>query len=364
VRSRRWFLSLFPAACFAQVSGKGRLLPSAANRYLDPATEFPVYRLTDPAYSSHLPACYGRAVSRRGNSVLFSSDITGRREAFYMDLKSGQMRQLTEADDLDPSSLTLVGNDRSVCYFDGNRLFQTAIPGFRTREVYRIPDGFEKGPGSSVAEDGQYAVVVEKDQAKHRLKLVHTADGVSTTLAESEDEIRDPVQRPRRASVLYRRGDGVWLLNFNGQQNRRLRLAEGETGQALWAPDGRSVLYLNYPADPRKLHNIREYMPDSGEERKLADTTQFVAFGCNGDASVFVGASGSKASPHVLLLARAVKREFTIAEHRASDPRMVAPIFSPNSQRVFFMSDRHGQPAIYAMAVDKLVEETEAGSVQ
>jgi oligogalacturonide lyase len=39
---------------------------------------------------------------------------------------------------------------------------------------------------------------------------------------------------------------------------------------------------------------------------------------------------------------------------------MVSPVFSPNSPRVFFMSDQHGKPAIYTMAVDKLVEETSA----
>ena len=154
------------------------------------------------------------------------------------------------------------------------------------------------------------------------------------------------------------------MVNFDGKQNRRLRLAEGETGPALWAPDGRSVLYLNYPSDSRQLHSLREYTPDSNEEKKLADTTQFVAFGTNPDASVFVGASGGKASPYVLLLARTVKREFTIAEHRSSEPRIVAPIFSPNSQRVFFSSDRHGHLAIYAMSVDKLVEETETPSLQ
>jgi oligogalacturonide lyase len=38
---------------------------------------------------------------------------------------------------------------------------------------------------------------------------------------------------------------------------------------------------------------------------------------------------------------------------------MVAPIFSPNSQRIFFQSDRDGKMAIYAMTVDRLVEATE-----
>jgi oligogalacturonide lyase len=73
---------------------------------------------------------------------------------------------------------------------------------------------------------------------------------------------------------------------------------------------------------------------------------------------VFVGASGSKASPYVLLLVRTVKRELTLAEHRASDPALVNPQFSPNSQQVFFASDLHGKPAIYRMDVDRLVSDT------
>ncbi len=109
-----------------------------------------------------------------------------------------------------------------------------------------------------------------------------------------------------------------------------------------------------------KLNSLRENTPDTGADALIAPTSQFVHFGRNGDASVFVGASGSKASPHVLLLLRMTRREFTLAEHRASDPAMVAPIFSPMSQRVFFASDRHGKPAIYSMSVEKLVEETES----
>ncbi len=217
----------------------------------------------------------------------------------------------------------------------------------------------------SLAEDGLYVALMEKRLTKkgsaYRLRLIRMADGTATTLAERRiTEMRDPIVRPRRASVLYSREGGLWLANYDGQQNYRLRLAEGETGPANWSPDGRSVLYLNYPADRRRLHNIREFIPDTNEDAALADTTQFVAFERNSDASVFVGASGSKASPHVLLLVRAVKRELTLCEHRASDPRMVSPIFSPNSQNVFFVSDQHGKPAIYSMAVEKFVSETDS----
>jgi oligogalacturonide lyase len=61
----------------------------------------------------------------------------------------------------------------------------------------------------------------------------------------------------------------------------------------------------------------------------------------------------------VLLLLRATSRELTLCEHRASDPASVAPVFSPDSQRIYFQSDRHGKPAIYRMRVDTLVEKTE-----
>jgi hypothetical protein len=39
-------------------------------------------------------------------------------------------------------------------------------------------------------------------------------------------------------------------------------------------------------------------------------------------------------------------------------------MFSPNSQRIFFQSDRDGKMAIYAMAVERLVEATEADVAQ
>ena len=129
--------------------------------------------------------------------------------------------------------------------------------------------------------------------------------GQATTLVSAQEEIRDPIPRPRRASILYRRAGAAWLVNYDGKQDYRLRLAEGETGPALWSPDGRDVLYLNFPADPHKLHNLREFASDSNEDRAIADTSQFVQFDSNADASVFVGASGSKASPHMLLLVRA-----------------------------------------------------------
>lgn len=353
--SRRLFLASLPAISFGQTVGKGRILPSAIKRYSDPATEFSIQRLTDPACTSILAA---RGVSRHGFAIC-ASDVSGRFEAYRIDLKSGQQKQLTEAAAMDPHTLALLGDERGIVYLDGSALMTTSFSSLRAREIYRIPEGSKGGCGLGVADDGLYAGLVEREGAKYRLLLIHLAQGSAETLVEAEEEISDPIPRPKRASVLYRRGAGLWLANYDGKQNYRLRVAEGGIGPALWSPDGRSVFYLSYPEDPHKLHSLREFVPDSNEDKAVADTSQFVGIGRNADGSVFAGASGSKASPYVLLLVRAVKRELTLCEHRASDPSMVRPMFSPNSQRVFFGSDRHGKPAIYSIAVEKLVEETE-----
>ena len=76
---------------------------------------------------------------------------------------------------------------------------------------------------------------------------------------------------------------------------------------------------------------------------------------------MFVGVSGSKASPYILLLLRLGKREMAVAEHRASNAKAVTVQFSPNSQRLFYQTDREGKPAIYSMALERFVEMTDVG---
>ncbi len=112
--TRRSFLSSLCAALplMAQET-KGETFPASFHRYSDPTTELDVIRLTDPAYSSELPAWYNRVIARNSGSLLFSCDRGGSPQAFRMDLKTAQTRQLTSARDLDGSSLTMMPDNRS-----------------------------------------------------------------------------------------------------------------------------------------------------------------------------------------------------------------------------------------------------------
>lgn len=358
--TRRSFVaSALAAPVSAAEKEKGRTFASEWRRFADPATEFEVYRLTEPDYSSTMPAYYGRFLSRRGNFLIFCCDRTGSWQAFRMDLKTGECRQFTNAEALDPSSPTLLRDERSICFFDGRSLRQLYLSNLREREIYRVPQGWERCPGASVSDDGQYALFGEHRNGTARLQLVTTGRGAARTIVESPFILSDPVANPRRAQILYRQGDeALWLVNFDGKQNRKLKIAEAHAGPARWAADGKTVLYLSFPEDPKTLNALREYAPDQNADKLIAKTSQFVHFDVNENSSVFAGASRNKASPYLLILLRVTRRELTVCEHRASDARLVTPQFSHDSQAIYFQSDRHGKPALYRVRVAGFVEQT------
>lgn len=344
----------------AAESRKGTPFAAAWKKYSDPTTELDIFRITDPAYSSTLPASYNRFISRNSSWMLFCGDRGEGPQAYRIDLNSGEGRQLSQAEELDGASLTLTPDNRSFCYFAGRTLYISGVSSLRERSLYEIADGWERCPGLSVGPDGTHATFAEQRAGQSRIRMVSLVQGAARTVVEAPFVIHDPIHRPLRAQILYRRGDdGLWLVNSDGQQNRQLKPAPGKIGTVRWSPDGKTVLYLNYPEDPKQLHDIRELTPDANTDKLVAKTSQFAAFGCNRDGSVFVGASANHSSPTVLILLRITRRELTLCEHKATHPEATCPVFSPDSQRIYFQSDRDGKAAIYCVHVDKLVEKTD-----
>lgn len=358
--SRRAFLAYCSLLRLPAASEKGRVFPSETRRYLDPTTEFVVFRFTDPAHASFLPEPSGRCVSGRGNFLLYASDRTGLPQAYRMDLKSGQSWLVTEASALEPASLVLLPDERQIAYFDGRLLVRVNLRNYKARRLYEIPTGFQRGDGPAISTDGRRAVFVEVAGNRSRLRLTELRSGRTETVLEWDGIVRRPLPRPRSDSILFRAPDEtLWLVDSRGRNRRQLPLAAGRTGPALFSRDGDTLLYLNYPADPKQLHTLREYALDSGQDTLIAKTTQFVTFAANRNASVFIGASGAKASPYILLLLRVTGRELTLCEHKASQPERISLTFSPDSRWVFFESDRDGKPAIYGLQLSEFVENTD-----
>lgn len=339
----------------------GTVTPSEWKRYPDPATELEVLRLTDPVFASGMTAPHLRQFTRRGEALLYWSERSGTRQAHLLDMKTRESRELTEAMALDGASLAISADDKSFFWFDGPVLTEGPLAAAaegkaktKPREVYRLPEGGAR-QGFGLMADGA-AVFAEREGGKSRIVSVVKQP---KRIAETEGAIDAVLPRPgRRPQLAYRAGDGIFLVNGDGSGRRQLKLAAGRVGDASWTPAGRTLIYLHVPEDPKELITLREHTPEDGTDKLLAKTSQFISVSPNADASVFAGASRSKASPYVLILLRAAHRELTLCEHAASEPAMARPVFSPDSQSVLFVSDRHGKTAIYMVPVARFVEST------
>ena len=356
--SRRGFLFTTVAA---QLAGQQKKVsfPAEVKRYADPTTDLDVYRLTDPGHSSTLPAYYNRAIAHNSGSMVFCCDRNGAPQAHRMDLKNGETRELTDAQDLDGSSLTLTPDNRWFCYFAGRQLFICTMAG-HSKSLYQVPEGWERCPGLTVGPDGTHATFAERQGEKSRLQMVPLTQGAARTVVELPFVISDPIPRPMRAQILFRQGvEALWMVNSDGTHKRQLKLSAGNVGPANWVADGKTLLYLSIPADPMQITTIRECVPDTNIDSLVAKTSQYSQFGFNQPATVFVGACRSAASPTILVMLRSTRRELTLCEHKASHPEMTVPRFSPDSQRLYFQSDRDGKQAIYGLHLERFLEKTE-----
>lgn len=349
--TRRTLLALLPAGLAADIGKKVPPLPRVGEfvPFADPTTEARVVRLTNPSSTSWLPAPTNRFVSVKDRFLIFSSDRTGHAAPFQVDLRTGVPYQLGETAALAPRSLCLNEKGRSLYLIDGGVLKEITLANRKVRTVADGVDAFSAAPG------GEFVVV-----RRRRLELLNSGQPIA------EDTGSFCLLRPGGDGCLFVReetqeGREYWFTSLAG--SKPVLLAKGQVSCPYWSPAGKSLLFLReVPGANGMLSEIHEVAADTGVERCVAPTSQFAAFAPNVDATVFVGASRSKAQPTIILLLRSVKRELTLCEHRASHPASVSPVFSPDSRRVYFESDHQGKPALYSVNVELLVEPT-AGAV-
>lgn len=330
-------------------------------KFLDPATEFELLLLTDPSFESRFPAPPALAVDRRSRTLVYASDRSGQWQPWVMDLNTGQSRQLGSHARFVPGTLTLSSDGREAIFADGDRLLAAAVANGKPRTLTVLPPGSEwAGPVAPIP-GAKALLYAEKRHGAWKIQRLETARGTRTEVASGAEPMLSPAPNPRRAMVLWRtESGGLEVAAIDGSLRRRLEIPPGRALEAHWSPDGQAVLYLHESPGERPRCTIREQGLDSRQDRLVAQTSQFGRFARNANGSVFLGASRSQASPYILLLLRINRREFPLCEHKASDVAMVASVFTPDSQKILFVSDRLGKPAIFLMNVEKLIEKTDS----
>jgi Tol biopolymer transport system component len=352
--TRRAVLSAIPLVLSAQVK-KAKPLPTAGEftRLTDGVTENVIVRLTNPAYTNKLSGSGNAFVSLKERTLVFSSNRAGRLAPFQVDLRNGVLRQIAEAEKLDPRSLCLDRLQKSVYFLDGDHLCEAPLG---------------KSGGQTLA-DGVTWFRLGQDGVMFAIrggKVMYRESGGFKVVAGAEQAVECWPQ-PGGAGCLFARATGgedseFWYAQMKGVTQPAKLLAKGRIRTPFWDADGQSILFLRDVTDKASVVKAEIHQCGlSGEEKCLAPTSQFVAFSPNGDCSVFVGASRSHAQPNVLLMLRSPNREMTLCEHASKHPADVLPSFSPDSRRVYFESEHEGNPAIYSVNVEYLVEPIATG---
>jgi hypothetical protein len=268
---------------------------------------------------------------------------------FHLDLRTGTLTMLAQTADLDTSSLCLDERAKLVYLIDAGTLKEITIGSKRMRALGENVSAF------SILGPSEFVVV-----RQGRLQQLNAGGGIL-----AEDVSSWCLVRPGGKGCAFGRATSVndrelWYVSLPDSADVKPKLlAKGRVSNPFWSPDGQSLLLLrDVEVGSTLLSEIHEVCPETQEERVLTRTSQFAAFAPNGDASVFVGATRSKAQPTIVLLIRSAQRELTLCEHRASNPVSVQPVFSPDSRRVYFQSDHQGKSAVYSVNVELLVEPT------
>ena len=385
---RREFLAGV-AAVQTRRGEKGRQFPGDVKRYSDPLTEREVWRLTGRAGGHYLPDCFQRFVSRHNSFLLVGGGREGKTEAWRVGLPSGLMTQLSEGGGVAARSISLAPDEKSFFFLQDGTLKQTGLRTLKEREIYTVEEGWWATGELGISVDGRYAALVEMSEAARvvksdgeergmmqferkprcRIRVVETLKGGSWIAAEEKAWLARPQLRPRRDQLMYchegpwdRVESRIWLVNLDGKQKQGLRPRQGEEelGHEYWTADGRWIGYVHYPDHSGRKTTVRALNPDTREEQVLAPCTQFWHLMGNADNSAIVGGSRSKAGPNIYVVFPLTGHEVTICEHASSgkeegEPR---PAFSPDSQWIYFTSDREGVPAVYRAGVADLVEKT------
>lgn len=359
--TRRAMLAGLPGCLLASIptAKKAKSLPRVGEfvRFLDPVTETPVVRLTSIASNSYLPAPANRFVSVKDRFLVFSSDRTGAAAPYQVDLRNGTLVQLARPRRLVPQSLCLNGKQNALYLLDGDSLQEITLA---NRKLRTIADGV-----SSFCELPESSGVAANFFVVREGRLETLAADNNAPLAEDVEKFC--LTRPGGKGCLFQRAatgeQEFWYAPFPATSGPTpFLLAKGKITNPVWMPSGESLLFLQEVQQSNGVltTEIHSACPETRREQRVVSTTQFAAFSPNADASVFVGASRSKAQPTVLLLLAEVQREMTLCEHRASHPAAVSPAFSPDSKRVYFQSDHEGKSALYSVNVEALVESTPA----
>ena len=356
---------------------KGEIYPSESLTFQDSQTGVEIRQVTTDFSTHHHPFFIVPAYDDQMKRLIFVSHRTGGPQIFAEIRETGELMQLTDRGDLSPWSIYPSHDGNAVFFTAGtsgwrlnlDSLEEVELVNFSARRMReRGMVGAAMGTTALSSDDQRWAVRYNIDD-EVALSIVDTSTGQQETILR-RDSIGHMQFCPDDPDLLYYAGpltDRVWVINWDGSNNRRLYARNVERNEWIthesWIPTTRELAFVDWP------HGIRCVHVDTGVERRITSFNAWHAI-CSTDGSMMVADTNfpdagiqifdprdSVGEPTPLCYAGAtsVGAHWDSSFPYADGPINVYapqhthphPSFSPDNSVVVFTSDRSGWSQVY-----------------
>jgi oligogalacturonide lyase len=362
---RREFLGALAVSTSTKAAGRGEWFPAERRKYTDEVTGREIWQATTVKDNYNLYfSCQSFTKSSRG--LVFVSYRTGKSELFMMDMKSGRLRQLTEAQ-TGVGYATVCQQTNSICYADNNAVWWLNIDTLETRKIYQVPAGY-RSDSLSVDDAGRYAVFgitksldkpVSPLQTNHSQVIRVRSDGSGSEMLYEENYwISHVLVNPRDADTILFCHEGGWniveqrMWTVHAKTGKLTKIRVEETpeisvGHEYWTENGAAVGYHGSYKGRQWVGRVNKDGTNMREWTLTAPTGHSSA----SEDGRFIAGDGNIDFPYLTLvkpmgnigvlapLAFRGKLDRTTPHAHAG--------FSADNKWIVYCSSRHGAPNVY-----------------
>lgn len=366
----------------------GRVWSPEWKDYNDPISGVNIRQLTNyKGHSNHLyftnPGWY-----YDDQKLLFGSDREDRTNLFSIDLKTGEITQLTDLEPIEPpretqflsACVNLIRNE--VYFWYDRQIIALELEPLEMRTLWQMPEGFMRSMLNCTA-DGKYVCAGIFEDLSDRIRIdysrgyvgfgetfeahplseivcIATDGSGAQSVWEEKNWIGHVNTSPTQANLITFCHEGpwdkvdnrIWVLDLNTREAWILRPREENesVGHEYWHADGIHIGYHGRWSDGRKFFGKIRYDNADGVEVSFPHETGHIH---SNDFSMIVGDGGK-----IVRLWQWNGKEFdgprVLCEHRSSfhiQQVHVHPRFSPDGKQVLFTSDVSGYGNLYLVKV-------------
>lgn len=363
-----WILACTPAfAATSTSSTAGSRFPAELKHWTDAVTGVRLTALTtstardDKIYQTH------RSWTADAGHVIFFSDRTGRNEIFARSERTGEIIQLTDAEDC--HYIDMHHRRNVLLLLKGRRIVSLDVDGAIEKRganaehaIARLPDEYEGLLGGSVDADDRrlYLGAARRGDKRTALLRLDLETGRLSPILTVDFRIGHVQANPLLPGIiLYCKETGgdadqrTWIVNADGTGNRpfyRETYDEWVTHELWWGPD--RVLFTIWPRNEAMRRKPHGAVSISRKDGAVVIHNQHPYWHVAGSPDGKYAVADTFAGELWLINIQKGKRKLLTQGHRPAESKPHPhPSFSPDGKRILFCSGRWGNPDLVTVEV-------------